>query len=568
MKLNNKGFTLFTALISLILVSISLALVFNMIATEETYLDLIQDQASMSDLITMGDLAKADAFNTFLISLRSKWEESKSNPSNSFQMQRKHIDMNWTEFTDDFVKDTFFERNFAGYFAQSLLYNLEYKQNPPGYAITIKKDVGYLDEDGEYHDNDNFNEIIEQIFRDGGQEVKVVDCNQDSDDCVGSFYLTLDTTKLSDENYEMLPIITVLRYKTNQVIQRPILNRQVYKIYMPWRGFQAFRVVRRIALGAAEKEDFPAISEQYTGLFNPKLHNTLEQARLGYCDSGTCSPRPNFFQTPTTKGFDSKCNLVPPTSFSGPLPSILNGASLPENYDSKDVSNMKEQFNTFYEAVLNHQLQSLSGAAYPNTGLIMEGNTHGDLNFMEIKAEAEGKEKTKKIIEQETVSGINIGDYPSTTFSALQDISGIAGGIGIYLNDNKSSYIWDEYNTWYLQHNNKSVGANSSAASINFTCVELRETVLYFRFIETDPRYYVRENYTNNGITTPVSINVELRDEYTPFFFPNSTTFWQGLTAVDGYVSGTPPDLEGDFENKWTCYTKADGDGAKCGVVE
>ncbi len=229
---------------------------------------------------------------------------------------------------------------------------------------------------------------------------------------------------------------------------------------------------------------------------------------------------------------------------------------------------MKEQFNTFYEAVLNHQLQSLSGAAYPNTGLIMEGNTHEDLNFMEIKAEAEGKEKTKKIIEQETVSGINIGDYPSTTFSALQDIPGIAGGIGIYLNDNKSSYIWDEYNTWYLQHNNKSVGANSNAASINFTCVELRETVLSFKFIETDPRYYVRENYTNNGITTPVSINVELRDTYAPFFFPSST-IWNTLTADGkGYISGTPPNLEEDFENKWTCYTKADGDGAKCGVVE
>lgn len=564
-----KGFTLFTALISLILVSISLALVFNMIATEETYLDLIQDQASMSDLITMGDLAKADAFNTFLISLRSKWEETKSDPNNPFRIQRKHIDMNWTEFTDDFVKDTFFERNFAGYFAQSLLYNLEYKANPPGYAITIKKDVGSVNAQGVYQENENFNEIIEQIFRDGGQKVNIVDCNQDGDDCVGSFYLTLDTTKISDENYEMLPIITVLRYKTNQVIQRPILNRQVYKIYMPWRGFQAFRVVRRIALGDAEKEDFPATSEQYTGLFNPKLHNTLEQARLGYCDPGTCSPRPNFFQTPSTKGFDNKCNQVPTTSFSGDVPSILNGASLPESYDSKDVSNMKEQFNTFYEAVLNHQLQSLSGAAYPNTGLIMEGNTHGDINFMEIKAEAEGKEKTKKIIEQETVSGINIGDYPSTTFSALQDISGIAGGIGIYLNDNKSSYIWDEYNTWYLQHNNKSVGANSSAASINFTCVELRETVLSFKFIETDPRYYVRENYTNNGITTPVSINVELRDTYAPFFFPSSTNLWNTLTADGkGYISGTPPDLEGDFENKWTCYTKADGDGAKCGVVE
>ena len=570
MILNNKGFTLFTALISLILVSISLALVFNMIATEETYLDLIQDQASMSDLITMGDLAKADAFNSFLISLRSKWEEYKSDENSKFTITRKQVDMNWDDFVNNFVKVDFFEKNFAGYFAQSLLYNLEYKQNPPGYAITIKKDVGSM-VDNVYQDNNSFNSIIEQIFIDGGQKVDIVDCDQEDDSCNGSFYLTLDTTQLSDSNYELLPIITVLRYKTNQVIQRPILNRQVYKIYMPWRGFQAFRVARRMALGDAEREEIPAISENYNGLFDPALHNNLEQARLGFCDPGTCSPRPGFFTTPETKGFNGQCNMVASVNLAGAsTPSYLDvGPIEPGSYDPKDSATMASAFDVLYRDVFEANLPDESSYGY--TGLIMKGDiSNSDSNVLEIKVDTEGKE-TKKIVNNGPVTSIDVGNYDSTTFDTLTEISGKAGGLGIFLNDNKSQYVWDEIMTlqraWHILHVNKQVGADSSPAEVNFKCTELKSIDILLKFEETDPRYYVREEYiAPNGQSRPVQINVILQDRYTEFYFPDATDFWTGLSIDGKYLSEVPGNLSEDFETQWTCSTTTDGSGSRCGI--
>ena len=568
MKLNNRGFTLFTALISLIIVSISLALVFNMIKTEETYLDLVQDQASMSELVTMADLAKADAFNSFLINLRSAWEEQKSGENQYFYLKREHMDKNWTEFVDDFVKEDFFQRGFAAYFARALINNLEYNQNPPGYLISLKTE-GLVNTnpnaDIETFENLDFSAIIEQIFKDGGEKVDVVDCEQDSSNCVGSFYLTLDTTKLSDSNYELLPIITILRYKNNQVIQRPILNRQVYKIYMPWRGFQAFRVARNIALGEAEKVENPAIATDNTGIFHPAIHNTLEQARLGFCDPGTCAPRKNFFTTPDKVGFDKKCHDVPFQSFSQGLPNIFSTIPpLGGNYDPKSVDGRKEDFTSFYKAVVRDKMPYL--VTYSNSGLIMLGEAINDANISSIEVDVEHK-RTKQIIEGRTADGtvltnLNLsGDYSQSFFSTLADISGVTGGLGLFLNpENKSALIYSINWSWYDPHLNYfNPGPNNNQAILDFYCSEIDQTNIYLTFQETDPKYYIKESYNGN----PVTIRVVLRDDYTPFFFPNKDTFWSGLSVSNNYLIDELLNFNVDSED-WICYSAVDGEA--CGI--
>lgn len=568
MKLNNRGFTLFTALISLIIVSISLALVFNMIKTEETYLDLVQDQASMSELVTMADLAKADAFNSFLINLRSAWEEQKSGENQYFYLKREHMDKNWTEFVDDFVKEDFFQRGFAAYFARALINNLEYNQNPPGYLISLKTE-GLVNTnpnaDIETFENLDFSAIIEQIFKDGGEKVDVVDCEQDSSNCVGSFYLTLDTTKLSDSNYELLPIITILRYKNNQVIQRPILNRQVYKIYMPWRGFQAFRVARNIALGEAEKAENPAIATDNTGIFHPAIHNTLEQARLGFCDPGTCAPRKNFFTTPDKVGFDKKCHEVPIQDFSSYLPGIFSTIPpLRGNYDPKSVEGRKEDFTSFYKAVVSAKMPTTE-VTYSNSGLIMLGEAINDANISSIEVDVEHK-RTKQIIEDGTVDAyVNLhynDNYSQSSFSTLADISGVTGGLGLFLNsENKSALIYSINLPWYDRHLNYfNPGPNNHQANLDFYCSEIDQTNIFLTFQETDPKYYIKESYNGN----PVTIRVILRDDYTLFFFPNKDTFWSGLSVSNNYlVDGLSSFTSADPED-WICYSAVDGEA--CGI--
>lgn len=570
MKLNNKGFTLFTALISLLLVSISLVLIFNMIATEETYLDLIQDQSSMSDLITIADLAKADAFNTFLITLRSTWEEYKSIPSNPLSIDRKQLDQNWTQFVDNFVKEDFFEDNFAGYLATYLYHSIEFKQNPPGYAITVNNKTIATETGSNLQSNRQFNEIIEQIFIDGGQKVEVVDCAQDSDNCVGSFYLTLDTTKISDEDYELLPMVSVLRYKNNQLIQRPILNRQIYKIYMPWRGFQAIRVARRIALGGAEKEDYPAAASNYNGIFNPELHNTLEQARIGFCEPDTCAPRPSFFQTPDMTGFNDKCSNAPTNIPLGNsfVPQSMGIISPGGSYDSKDTTSMETALADLYKLVVKANTPRHS--SYGDTGLIMHGDSINDINYMPFKIESEVKQ-TKTIDE----GSASVGSYSQSRFDSLDDVSSKVGGLGLFLGeDNTSQYIWNLNNQWYEQHKNINITVAGSdqesdqPGQTTFSCAELARATINLKFLETNPKYYIKESY--NGV--PVQINIQLIDSYTQFYFPNSRIFWQGLTATNnGYIQGTPPDLEEadveeDFRDHWACYSEVSGDGSECGI--
>ena len=132
-----KGFSLFTALVSLLLISISLILIFNMLKTEDTYLSMIEDQSSNSDLITIADLARADAFNSFVISLRVEWENFRNKPDNSINLSREDIDLNWDSFVDKVANDYFFDRKFNEFFATTLINKLEY--NAPFASYKSKK---------------------------------------------------------------------------------------------------------------------------------------------------------------------------------------------------------------------------------------------------------------------------------------------------------------------------------------------------------------------------------------------------------------------------------------------
>ncbi|MDD3976063.1 MAG: hypothetical protein PHN22_02790, partial [Candidatus ainarchaeum sp.] len=228
---SEKGFNLFTALVSLMLISMSLVLVFNMVATEETNLNLIESKSSNSDLSTIADLSKADAFNLFVLGFRTKWEEVKSSSDNYTTLTRKEIYMPWDEFVNSMGYSVFFGRNVTGYFSESILNKLEFTKSPIGYRVFVNT----------VQNESEFNKIVAQMFLDAGEKLDVVNCEIDSDECTGSFYITLTGENLSDENFEKLPKVTVKRLKNNEVIQKPVLDRRTYKIYIPWRGFQAMR---------------------------------------------------------------------------------------------------------------------------------------------------------------------------------------------------------------------------------------------------------------------------------------------------------------------------------------
>ncbi len=558
-----KGFTLFTALISLLLVSISLALIFNMINTEETYLSLIQDQSSMSDLMTVADIARADAFNTFIINLRSSWEEHKSKPNNELRLNRQDIDKNWSAFVDSFVKEKFFERKFAAYFAQALLFNLKYSQYPPGYNIKIEEHTGYrIDNYGrpiDVDDENKFDILVERIFKDGGEKVDVVDCNT-VDNCIGSFYLTLDTTKLDDANYELLPVVTVVKYKTKQVIQRPVLSRQIYKIYMPWRGFQALRVARNIVRdNNAERSSSPGQHPQDKGLFNPIKHNIFEQARLGFCDPGTCAPRTSFFKTPNVSGvLDEQCHEIPDQQIESDT--LSNIQTPPAQTYNVYAPTLNEQFTTLYVSDFNYTLNERQNEriTYGN-GLDLESNKiYGSqqLKIKEIKAITERK-RTKRFV---TAMTDTLPTYQQKIFSRIENMPTVAGGLGLFWNDtlNISELIWFKNHDFYNENYNLQVTIDNTQESATLGCVELHSTEIKLEFKETDPRYKIKDTYHGN---TKTRIHVFIYDTYTPFYFPPNNN-WSQLTVntTTGYLTAENLTSANPDSPEWICYSQVSPD--------
>jgi hypothetical protein len=561
LKNSKKAFTLFTALVSLLLISITLILIFNMTQSEETYLSFVSDQESLSDLITIADLSRADAYDTFIVSLRADWESSYSNSNNVFIINRELIDLNWDSFVFNIVNKHFFESSFSEVFAQTLLNNLTFTLNPSGYDVQIS--TGYDVGTDSYNNDqsDNFNRIIRQLFLDGGGEVDILNCNQDSNtECVGSFYLTLDTRNLSDANYELLPRVSVLRYKNNEVIERPVLGRQVYKIYMPWRGFQAFRTARRIAYSKdCEMSDNPKECSDNTGVFSPKLHNILEQARLGVCEPNSCGIRSSFFETASSNGFEGYC-------YNGSDVSIIDSYSISDislrldpaglTYNIDNPSSVEELFENLVKTSLEDRLNSVG---YFNNSLDMVGSyEYTDLNISEFKVDI-SSERTKQSISAIGSSG-SINNLPTVIFSNLNDsnINSFAGGLGLF-NISSSEYgllpafAFSSWSNSYSDSSNTFLVPNDDEETLALKCNKIELIQFDLEFKENDPRYMVNPN-------RPPNIHIILRDNYDRFRFP----YVDYELDIDnyGYLTGDLPDniTMNDIggEDSWKCYSVKD----------
>src|SRR3989344_799498 len=74
-KLAQKGFTLFTALVAFILIVLAMLLVQSMISTERTTSDIISDISEQQEMQAIADLARADALQVFNFGIRYTIED-------------------------------------------------------------------------------------------------------------------------------------------------------------------------------------------------------------------------------------------------------------------------------------------------------------------------------------------------------------------------------------------------------------------------------------------------------------------------------------------------------------
>lgn len=589
---NEKGFNLFTALVSLLLISISLILIFNMIRTEESYLKLLQDQSETSDLITIADLARADAYNRFIVGLRVQWEKYMSSPSNVISLSRDQLDLNWPTFVNKTAVDYFFERNFTSFLASSIVTQLNYTENPAGYSVRCYTNVNHEDNT----DTALFGSILTQAFDDADNRVDVVNCDQDyEDECIGSFYFTLDTRMLSDENYEKLPIVFVKDIKTQAVIEKPILGRQVYKIYMPWRGFQALRTARRIAFSPErEMSDNPIVytAENDNGLFNPLFHNILEQARLGICDPYTCAPRTCFFSTPSYDGFGESCSEGPGKISFEECSFSSNDIDISDHLDYT-IDETKDAFQDLIGTTVEKNLtrRIIEENETLNYRLDKEGNATGlvmickdsDNNYCDCILENDNSSNeslpsicidvsidqtpTKKVSDSPAPSPFDLPSiksisqyFVSSTSPTITNVAEGAGGPGLFL-DNGFPYLGHIH--WHDLWNNAYDGVSQDANNAFLKCSELRQITYYLVFEERNNKYKISEN--------PIYIYVNLNDVYTPFTYIPNLDELASEDPSNYLVVNNEPDFSYDpsIDNisAWHCSTYevgAEGSGNIC----
>ena len=288
MPLNSKGFNLFTALVSFLLIMLAVLLIQSMIQAERNATDTVDHIESRARLEATAEMARADAMQVFNYALRKRIEDWLVAPDTGTVFLRLE-DRSWEDIQDDFAKSKFGGEEgtkFAHFTASSLEALFHQPQAFGNYAISIE----------------GVETLTEGISRAIAKSIEddfftVIECDGDprGDHCpLGTFYVNLHIERLSQEEYENLPKLVVVDKGSGEELKQVILPRTTFRIYVPLRFFKAIaeaRALTHYSPGMGFDETSWINSSSDNGLFSPQVHNEIEKMALGLCDYGSCAPR-------------------------------------------------------------------------------------------------------------------------------------------------------------------------------------------------------------------------------------------------------------------------------------
>jgi hypothetical protein len=268
----SRGFTLYTALLSFILILLAALLVNTMINAERISNEVVLEVEAQSRMQSFADLTRADALQVVNYGIRNAIEEYTQNTGNAYPYSSNTT--NWEQVQDDF-SNFFFGGNGGGVLAGRIAANLSVivssnQRQIGGYSITI-----------EGGNESQLKAAIQDVLKDtiaGGSEfLEVVDCDiaKAPVDCVGTFYVNLDFSTIDDATYESLPSIHVKDATTGRELVEPVIPRGKFRIYVPLRIFRALRYAHDIAGGSLSGG---------AGLLDPTFHANLGKLGVGMCD--------------------------------------------------------------------------------------------------------------------------------------------------------------------------------------------------------------------------------------------------------------------------------------------
>ncbi|MBI5554151.1 MAG: hypothetical protein HY917_05435 [Candidatus Diapherotrites archaeon] len=345
--MNEKGFTLFTALVAVVLIVLSALLVNSMVASENSILSVLEERQEQERMQAITDMARADVLQTFNYSIRQEMEEYFSKQRSGLTPNYISLDMkedNWQKLKNG-VQDQFVSTNGVKFARRMSLHLPTLATNtldPRGYIVSVKHT----------EHTDEFVDTIQKVFvnsRENKQFLFINNCGNDDSavpdwkDCEGSFYLLLDFASIPDADYEKLPFIEVKSTRTNRSLSQPLIPRGKIRLYVPLRIFKA--------MAAAH-----AFGKMLTG--NGFMED-IGRLRLGFCDASfPCSPREDPLREPAGEwnaACDASIGLNTPysgTSYSSVSQGSVNNAVI-------DVA----------RTLINERIQQVSGNSGFSDGL-------------------------------------------------------------------------------------------------------------------------------------------------------------------------------------------------------
>ncbi|MDP2666584.1 MAG: hypothetical protein Q8P05_03730 [Candidatus Diapherotrites archaeon] len=321
---NQRGFTLFTALLAAILILLAGLLINTMINAERTSNEVVLEIEAQSRMQTLADLTRADALQVVNYGIRNAIEEYTQTPDNPYLYSAQS--QQWKDVIGHFSTFYFGGNNgsiIAGRIAANLYQIILTKERSiGGYTLTIQGGQ-----------EPEIKQAIESVLNQtaGAQKdyLQVIQCDETTPpvECVGTFYVNLDFSLISDDEYEKLPAIHVRDPSSGRVIVSPVIPRGQFRIYVPLRIFRALKYSHELAQGQLVGGG---------GLLSPQFHAQLNNLGVGMCDSGACGYRSQPF-TPGLAQIGPGAQPPPGAQGGNLCPAEQSGLTLFEDYYPQNV---------------------------------------------------------------------------------------------------------------------------------------------------------------------------------------------------------------------------------------
>ncbi len=519
---------------------------------------MIALMTSQARLESVARLVRADIFHTFNQHLREVIEDYfRKNPVRIDDLKAWE---DWDRLKEEFAEGYFVgEAKFAREIARVLpSLRLDYAAPYEGhYKIEI------------YHDDtERFRDVMQETIMLSATEkdfIEIVECEGEPENCpLGSFYINLRISKLSDEAYESLPMLKVTDLLSGSYVADPIIPRNDIKLYVPLRLFKAMAITRKFM-----HSDLSAMNTRYDfGYLSPRIHNEIDSMALGYCDYGFCYPRENPYFPPSKRySEDYACSGAGVTNTLREVSGQFRGE--PFKYDLEDKKSPRYMSKVLRELVKKRlcELSKQLIAAYdaPGDFEIEKDPSIPDCYIILELRDVLVEETPSKLIKLGSprtpgLIGTNPMKEPNSNLSdcPYNFLLPQNRRLGYYKDAGRISWPSSEIGANIcegLAGMEGLLGIVPPKCGIGTSwscCAEVNEIRLTISFLEKNEKYKI-----NKDLETRFSFLIIDRS-FTPF----NPNYDSGAVDIDCSLSHAPQNIS-CMGSAWTCLTSSEGTGYK-----